>query len=165
MIKFYIPDSIGGGGGEKPQQPENYKPLNPVERQQWNNFLDYLDKRGVGGSKDLDKRDQSLGLQYMKGYKKDNPDFSLDEKDIPRIQYDQYLLRKGDSYPTLNSSELQYVRKGLNPAYMAREVSPIDGWMGSITSKLYYPTAKRVGTGGKDYGTDFEGFVKPLGLK
>ena len=64
--------------------------------------------------------------------------------DVQRIQYDQYLLRKGDTYPTMKPEELQFVRNGLAPAYMARQVSPVDNWLGSITSKSYYPQAQRL---------------------
>lgn len=152
----------GGKGGSTPTAPKNFKPLTAPERTEWNNFLNFLEKKGVGGSKDLDKKDQSLGLKYIDEYKKQNPDSFINKDAISRIQYDQFLLRKGDSYPTLNKEELQQLRSGLNPSFLARDVSDTDGWLGSITSKLYYPQARRGDNVGNHYnfGTDFESYVK-----
>ena len=164
--KYYIPDEGGTGGGDKPAPPAapaNYTPLKPEERQQWNDFLDYVDKQGLGGSTKLDARDQKLGLNLMQQYKKANPNFTLTPDDVQRVQYDQYLLRKGDSYPTLTQPQLQYVRSGLNPAYMQREVSQPDNWFGSLTSKEYYPIAQRASKDAKyNFGTSVEDYVNSL---
>ena len=158
-----------GGGKEDPKKdvkptitaPANYAPLQPGQRQEWNDFLTYVDKQGYGGSTKLDARDQSLGINLMNQYKKQNPSFSITPQDIQKIQYDQYLLRKGDSYPGLTSNQLSYMRNGLNPAYMAREVSPVDNWLGSKTSKLYYPTAvTKTANGDINYGTNFEKYLE-----
>jgi hypothetical protein len=170
MRKYYdILDSGGGGGSDPnklpPPTPTGYVPLTVEQRAQWNGFLDYLDKQKLGGNADLDKRDQSLGLQQMAAYKKANPNFSITPDQIKNIQYEQYQLRKGDSFSTLTPEQLKYVRNGLNPAFMSRPVSPVDGWLGSITSKLYYPTAHR-GTnieGSYDFGPDVETYVNSLG--
>jgi hypothetical protein len=156
----------GGGDPNKlpPPQPANYQPLSVEERAQWNNFLDYLDKQKLGGNPVLDQRDQSLGLKQLAAYKKANPSFAITPDRIPSIQYEQYQLRKGDSFSNLTPEQLKYVRNGLNPAYMAHEVSPIDGWLGSITSKLYYPTAYRSDNRGNKYmfNTDIESYVNSL---
>ncbi len=160
---------LGGGGGKEapkkdvPQAPKNFAPLSVKQRTDWNGFLDYLEKNKVGGDPKLDARDQSLGMNYMNQYKKANPNFSITPEMIPNIQYDQYLLRKGESYPTLNQNQLSYVRNGLNPAYMARQVSPIDGWLGSITSRLYYPQAiRKTAQGQIDFGNDIESYTKDI---
>lgn len=165
--KYYIDDDTtgggGGGGATPPTAPKGYTGISPQVRQDWNNFLDYLDKKGVAGKAELDKRDQSLGLNYLKQYKKENPNSSLTADLIPHIQYDQYLLRKGDSYPGLSPEQLKYVRNGLSPAYIARTVSDTDGWLGSLTSKQYYPTAKRGTKDAQyDFGTNIEDYVNSL---
>ena len=167
--KIYFPDNNEGGGDTskkdaKPSAPENYKPLTNSERTQWNGFLDYIDSQKLGGSPKLDVRDQSLGLSLMAKYKKMNPDFSLTPADVPKIQYEQYLLRKGDSFPTITPQQLTYMRNGLSPAYMARDVSEVDGWLGSRTSKEYYPTATRSDNHGNkyDFQTYFEAYTNSL---
>ena len=168
MIRMqYYPDPPAGGGEEpkkKADPPKDYKPLSVVQRKNWNDFLDYLQKEGVGGSKDLDKRDQTLGLTYLNKYNKENPDKAIDPGMIDDIQYDQYQLRKGDSFPGLKPEELNYVRKGLNPTYLSRPVSDVDSWLGSLTSREYYPTATRGKNTGEHYnfGVDMETYVKSL---
>jgi hypothetical protein len=171
FFKLYSPDDpTEGGGGENPPKkvdaPKDYQPLTPVDRKKWNDFLDYLQEQGIGGKTDLDKRDQTLGLNYLNKYNKENPDKAIDPKIIPFVQYEQYQLRKGDSFPGLKPEEFNYVRKELssNPKYLERPVSDVDSWLGSLTSREYYPTSTRLG---KDYnyefGTNFEDYVRALG--
>lgn len=167
MKKYYAAES-GGGGGDKPKTPEapkNYQPLTPTQRKDWNDFLGYLDKKGVGGSTKLDARDQSLGLGYLKEYQKTNPNTTITQELVPNVQYDQYLIRKGEGgFNGLTPEQMNYVRKGLNPAYLARQTSDVDGWLGSITSKSYYPQAYRSDNQGNkyDFGTSIEDYVKGL---
>jgi hypothetical protein len=166
MRKYYMPDPTTGGGDKPtiPAAPSNYTPLTPDQRTEWNNFLGYVDQQGLAGSTKLDARDQGIGLGLMQKYKKANPNFSLTPADIARVQYDQYLLRKGDSFNGMTPEQMNYMRKGLNPAYLARPISPVDNWLGSITSKLYYPQARRGDNQGNSYnfGTDVESYVKGL---
>lgn len=167
LRKIYSPNDAGGGEDpkKKVEPPKGYAPLSVIQRKSWNDFLDYLQKEGVGGSTDLDKRDQTIGLKYLDKYNKENPDKSVDAAMIPYVQYEQYMLRKGDAFPGLKPEELNYVRHGLNPAYMARPISDVDSWLGSLTSRQYYPTARRGTSAGDqyDFGVDVESYVKSLG--
>lgn len=168
MIKYYyMSEKEGAGGGTTTVPtgaPKGYTPLTVQQRTDWNSFLDYLGKKGVGGSKDLDIRDKSLGLTYLKQFQKDNPATTVTPDLIPNVQYDQYLIRKGESFNGLTPDQMKYMRQGLNPAYLAREVSPVDNWLGSVTSKLYYPQARRGDNIGNSYfyGPDIESYVKGL---
>ncbi len=160
MIRVGKPET----GDPKPAPPTGYKPLSPTQRKDWNDFLDYMEKAGVGGKPELDRRDQSLGLQYLDKYRQMNPKTTVTKDIIPAVQYEQYLLRKGDEFPGLKPEELSYIRKGLNPAYLNRPTSNVDSWLGSITSKSYYPTARRgTNQGGQyDFGVNFEDYVRSL---
>jgi hypothetical protein len=163
-----------GGGGTPPSDeykdaPKGYKTLSVMQRKDWNDFLDYLQKEGVGGKADLDKRDQTLGLSYLKKWNAANPDRAIDPSIIPNIQYEQYLLRKTDRFPGLKPEEIAFIKRGLRTAsgtspYLDREVSPVDGWLGSITSRLFYPTSYRsTNTGEKyDFGVNMEDYVRSL---
>lgn len=167
FFKLYSPDE-GGGEGDEPKKkidpPKGYNPLTVIQRKNWNDFLDYLQKEGVGGSKELDKRDQTLGVTYLNKYNKENPDKAIDSSMIPYVQYEQQLLRKGDEFPGLTPEQFKYVRNGLNPKYMERQVSDVDSWLGSVTSRSYYPTARRGTNTGEsyDFGVDIESYVKSL---
>lgn len=167
MKKYYAAER-GGGGGDKlktPEAPKNYTPLTPAQRKDWNDFLNYLDKKGVGGSTKLDARDQSLGLSYLKQYQKENPKTSITQEIIPNVQYDQYQIRKGEGgFNGLTPEQMNYVRKGLNPAFLSRPTSDVDGWLGSLTSKSYYPTAYRSDNQGNkyDFGPSIEDYTKGL---
>jgi hypothetical protein len=176
--KLYSPEGDEGGGDDpkkgyapkKVDPPKDYKPLGVVERKNWNDFLDYLQAQGIGGSAALDKRDQTLGLSYLTKYNKENPDKAIDPSIIPHIQYEQYMLRKGDSFPGLKPEELKYIRQGLTRAdgtspYLSKDVSDPDSWLGSLTSREYYPTSHRGTNQGDsyDFGVNFEDYVRSLG--
>jgi len=150
--------------GDPISPPSNYKPLTVQQRKDWNDFLDYLEKEGIGGKTDLDKRDQALGLKYLQKYRAMNPKTMVTPDMIPSVQYEQYMLRKGDSFPGLKPEELAYIRKGLNPAFLNKPVSPVDSWLGSLTSRQYYPTARRGTNQGAsyDFGVNMEDYVRSL---
>lgn len=151
MRKYYdILDNPGGGGGgdpKSPTAPKGYAVTTPQQRTEWNGFLDYLDKQGVAGKPDLDA--PGAGLKYLQQYKKANPNISLTPEHIQNIQYEQYQLRKGEQFGSLNKMQLEHLRSGLAPAYLNRPLSDINGQINAATSKLYYPA-------GKSYGTDIE---------
>lgn len=152
------------GDPVKPNAPANYKPLSAQQRKDWNDFLDFMEKEGVGGKPELDKRDQSLGLQYLDKYRGMNPKTSVTKDMIPSVQYEQYLLRKGDEFPGLKPEELAYMRKALPPAYMNRAASNVDSWLGSLTSRSFYPTATRATNQGAKYnfGVNFEDYIRSV---
>jgi hypothetical protein len=154
----------GGKEGAAPvTAPKNYKPSSPDDRRKWNQFLDYLDKKGVGGSKDLDEKDQSLGKKYLDQYNKDNPKDAVPEDFIPKAQYENYLIRKKGSFPGLSDEQSKYAFGNLASAYKNKAISAVDSWLGSVTSKQYYPTYVRGGAGGQqNFGTSFEDYLKGI---
>lgn len=148
--------------------PKGYKPLSIQQRNDWNDFLDYLEKQGVGGSKDLDNRDTSLGLSHFNKYLKANPNSSITPDIIPSVQYEQQQLRRGNSFPTISDDTVFKQYQGqLSPQYRERPISDVDSWLGSLTSREYYPRAQRVLTKGGtntryDFGVNFEDAIKAL---
>src|SRR4051812_31998355 len=161
MIRlYYIDDDPGGGGGEDPKAPKapaapkGYAVTTPQQRTEWNGFLDYLDKQGKGGNPELDQ--PGAGLKYFQQYKKANPNVSLTPEHIQNIQYEQYQLRKGEQFGSLDKMRLDHLRAGLAPGYLNRPVSDVNGQINANTSKLYYPA-------GKSYGTDIEHYDAAVG--
>ena len=57
----------------------------------WNNYLTWLDKKGMKGKPELDKGD--LGNKLFRQYIKENPDSGLSEKVIPSIRKAYIELR------------------------------------------------------------------------
>jgi hypothetical protein len=129
-------------------------PLTPEQRVQWNLFVDYLDKQGVKGSKDLDARDKGLGAQMMAQYQKVNPNFNLTYDRISDVQQDLQDYRK----QVVNDYKAGKVQ--LDPSVKSVDdvlpnISPVDGWLGSKTSSYKYPTAQATIQGKKtDYGVN-----------
>lgn len=67
------------------ETPKNETPATSVNvMQQWNNYVDWLDSKGMKGSPELDKGDK--GFQMMEMYRKENPSFTLTKDDIGVIQ-------------------------------------------------------------------------------
>lgn len=143
------------------QQQQPPPGLTPVQRNQWNQFIDYLDKQGVKGSPLLDQRDKNLGQYYFQKFAATNPGITINYNDVPRVQqelqdYRNNLINQwkagkiqGDDIKTADD-----IMPGL---------SATDGWLGSKTSSYKYPVASVVRTeNGKttktDYGTNTEAF-------
>lgn len=65
-------------GGDEPKKVDNKM------RGDWNQFLSYLDKKGVRGNPALDKG--GIGYQMFDNYVKDNPGTSLSRETLPVIR-------------------------------------------------------------------------------
>lgn len=151
---YILTNEFDGGGGDPvvPQAPKNYKPLSVAQRNDWNGFLDY-----VGKTPNANLADSNA---LFSEYKKSNPNFSLSPTDLQNIQYEQYQLRKGDTFGSLDKDKLKYIRQGLPESYLSKPIGDINGKLTPETSKLYYPQVDK-------YGTDIEGYYnaktgKPL---
>lgn len=143
--------------------PENYKPSTPKERANWNNFIKFLVANKVAGSKDLDLKDKSLGLSYLKKYNLLNPDAQVSEDFILRTQFEHKLMRRHKIMPFMSKAEsdllVSYMPNALN-----KTASDDDNWLGSITSTEFYPEIVKHGDsyGGKVYnfGANYSDFLK-----
>lgn len=58
--------------------------VNPAVMQQWNQYVDWLESKGMKGSPELDKGD--TGFKMMEQYRKENPSFKLTKDDVGVIQ-------------------------------------------------------------------------------
>lgn len=130
--------SLMGGPGDPTTTPG--KKLTTVQKQNWNNFIDYLDKAGYKGSTDLDNRDTNLGKNLLAKYNTVNPNAQINYEDVPSVQgelqnYRQVLVNKwkagtvGVNTPIKSDDEIM------------PNLSPVDGWLGSKTSSYKFPTA------------------------
>ena len=129
-------------------------PLTIQEREMWNNFLEYLKKKGIQGSAALDNRDTNMGQQLMEEYRKQDPHFTLTYDRVPDVQndlqtYRQQLVNKYKADPTI-----------INGIKSVDEIMPnlsaVDGWLGSKTSQQRYPGAALTQSVGTkiDYGVN-----------
>lgn len=157
MVNPYQNFALGGEigeGDETPQAPKGYKASTLQQRTDWNNFLDYLGTEKLQGSKELDKRDQNLWTSSFKKFKKANPNITIDESFVPIAQYEGALLRSDSEVPGVASKQVvNNFNKVLGDPWK-KNISPIDSWVGSITSQMYYPQHKgerNVPSFGMDY--------------
>ena len=159
IIKLYSPEGDGGGEGPKKKdtKPKGYKPTTAVQRKDWNNFLDAMQKDGVAGSKDLDKTDQNAGASYLEKYRKENPNTTVNADMIQNVQYEHQQLRSGESFAGMSPEQTRILRKQLSSDYVKRETSEPGTPLNSGMSRQYYPEFKK---GDKNYGTDVESYMK-----
>jgi hypothetical protein len=129
--------------------PDNYTPLSPDQKSQWNGFATYLGQQNLGKSLD---ENPDLGHAYMQQYSARNPDFKLTPDQIPHIQYEQQQIRSGNN-PLASLG---------NDSYYARKTSEPNGQINSLTAGSFYPTVATRDPRGKvltDYGTDTDKFL------
>lgn len=129
------------------------KTTTPEMREQWNGFLDHLDKQGMAGNSSLD--DPRVANAQMEMYRQINPDFSITADHIPTIQNEQQVLRNGGAFGSLAPEHLQAIQGGFNPGFANRPVNQT-GQLDAATSQLYYPVSK-------EHGTEIEKYASTLG--
>lgn len=159
-IDTNIKKGMSSAKSDKPKPPKDFKPLTTSQKMEWNGFLRYLYKNGYYGNKDLDtgadKTDYLMNL-----YRKANPEFTLTKEDVPRVQYEIDMMKRG-FLPDRNGSMVNIKNTpfaSLIPrGQQDKNMSRIDGRIGSLTSQESFPIASIKGTN-KNYGTDYWAFI------
>ncbi len=127
--------AIGGG--------EDEKKVTNQQRQDFNNFVGWLDKRGMKGHPSLDKN--NLGNNLLKTYIKENPNTSLTPDLVIPIQKDFANYRQW-ALNNIHSGKGEFA-PGTDEHNFMKELSIVDGLLGQYTSRHVFP---------KDYMKTFE---------
>lgn len=138
-------------------------PLSPQAKNDWNNFVDFMDKQGMRGNSALDDRDKNLGQFYFQKFKTMYPHTTLAYQDVPRVQQALQDYRT-QSLADIKAGKIQLPGvKDPDKEYMS-DLSPVDGWLGSKTSVHKFPVAvaQTIPQAGnkqvQNYGTDVDKF-------
>lgn len=151
-------------GGPKGASVQTSAPpeLTPSQKNQWNAFVDYMDKSGYKGSQLLDDKDKNLGQFMFDKFKQTTPGITLTYMDVPRVQQDLQNYR--------NNLVTQYKAGKIAPDESIKSeddimagLSPVDGWLGSKTSSHKFPVAMATSNVNgnvttKNYGTNVSQF-------
>jgi hypothetical protein len=139
----------------KPDPPVK---ITPEQKSEWNKFLDFVNEKGFRGNTDLDKKDTNLGKSLIEEYRKLNPESKISYDLIKPIQ--ENVIQDWEMMKKIRA--MQGV-KAVNAD--DRQLSPPDGWLGSLTSNGYFPTATTSDDKGriiKDWGHDLNGYYESL---
>jgi hypothetical protein len=121
---------------------EGNEPVSDKVKMDWNNYLTWLDKKGMKGKPELDKGD--VGNNLFKQYLKENPETSLSEKVIPSIR---------KAYVDLRNDRLKEIQSGgattstVNPEnfmnhILLNEKSDKPNYVGQHLTQTMFPGAK-----------------------
>lgn len=107
----------------------------------WNDYLTWLDKKGMRGKPELDKG--GVGNNLFKQYIKENPETSLSEKVIPSIRK-AYVDLRNDRLKEIQSGKGSY--KGSPESFMKHivlnEQSGDPNYVGQHLTQTMFPGAK-----------------------
>jgi hypothetical protein len=107
----------------------------------WNDFLGYLDKKGVRGKPELDKGD--LGNKYFQQYLKENPNTSLSEAIIPQIRK-AYMNLRNENLENIKTGKISY--QGAPETFMnnivLNEKSANPNYVGQHLTQTVFPGYK-----------------------
>lgn len=110
-------------------------PITNQNRNDWNLFVDWLEKKGVKGKAELDSNE--LGNKYLAQYIKETPTTSLTVDLIKPIQNDF------QDYRTFAINEVKNKRGnfgvGVDESNFMKNLSNIDGLIGQYTSQVKFP--------------------------
>lgn len=116
---------VSGGGDDPP-------PLTPKQRQEWNSYVDWVDKKGYKGSPLLDKKDTGLANNLFNQYKKENPSVTLSIDHVKSVQSEMEKLAN-------SARDFEARRGNPNAANIMQGTSKVDGWPGSKTTSFKFP--------------------------
>lgn len=97
----------------------------------WNDFLSWMDSKGVKGKPELDK--EGLGNKYFKQYIKENPNTSLNEKVIPVIRQ-EYMKLRDDGINSILEGKSVFTLPGVGQLTGDSARKYVDRFMGHILS-------------------------------
>lgn len=123
--------------GYKDTKPDPDYPVDNKLRQDWNNYLDWLSKKGLKGDSSLDKG--GYGFQVLEQYRKENPLTTLTKESIPVIQkefgnYRNYVLGK------IKAKDPSYqFAPGTDEKNFLKDLSIVDGVPGQRTTNFKFP--------------------------
>ncbi len=114
-------------GGEDPPAP-----LTQQQRQEWNDYVSWLEKKGYKGSPLLDKKDTGLATGLFNQFKKERPNISLSLDHVKSVQSEMENLA--------NAVRGFEARRGNpNAKNIMQGTSKVDGWPGSKTTSFKFP--------------------------
>ena len=153
-------------GPDKPTEPTVDNKL----RTDWNNFLMYLDKKGVRGKPDLDKG--GAGYALFDQYVKENPTTSLNRQTLPVIRkellnYRNWVLEQSKS----KSPTAPRLATGVNETNFMRHVLENEktgdpNYPGSnLTSTVFPASYLTQFNNGQNVGTSNQGFATTEPMK
>lgn len=125
-MKIRVKTNPGGGDPTTPQ------PLTPQQMREWNMFIDFLQKKGIAGSKDLDSKNKNLGANLFEQFRKEVPGVTITYDIVKPVQTEMQKLK--------DAAQSFAARRGdLNASNIMSGVSKVDGWLGSRTSQFKFP--------------------------
>ena len=143
-------------------KPTGYVETTEQQRKDWNNYVEYLEGKGLAGSTKLDRGSaggSTVGKDELKKYLAANPSSTLSLDMVPNIQYEFELLRYGKDGFGISEKGFKRLRQILNitvPVTTKTAASPIDRNSGSYTTSCRYPASGSAGFNIKKMAARYE---------
>jgi hypothetical protein len=123
------------------KEEENEPVIDEKIKGEWNNYLNWLEKKGKRGKEELDKGD--VGNVLFRQYIKENPSTSLSEKIIPGIRK-EYMALRDSAMKDIKEGRISY--KGAPETFMSHilknEKSTNPNYVGQHLTQTFFPGAK-----------------------
>lgn len=138
MIQRALSGGIIGALSNKvdSEDPPEEKPVDNNIRLEWNKYVDWLAKKGMRGSEDLDKDD--LGGKMIDAYRKENPSTPISRELVPTIQK-EFSKYRDWSLGQIKAQKAAFA-KGTTEENFMSHLSKIDGYAGSKTTSFSFPS-------------------------
>lgn len=133
--------------------PPTEAPVDNKLRTDWNNYISWLDKKGLKGHPSLDK--SNLGFKMIEEYRKENPSTLVSKENILPIQKEFQRYREW----ALEQAKKGQAKLTVAPENFMKALSIIDGIPGQRTTSFQFPESYLTTfQDGKSLGTANLGF-------
>lgn len=113
-------------------------------KKDWNDFIEYAKKKGIAGRTELDKGvgQNNLGMQYVRQYKKENPNSLISPETISEVQthfknYRDFAINEIKNKRATWDGDTSKIDAPDSP--FMKDLSVVDGIPGSRTTSWKFP--------------------------
>ncbi len=131
-------DPTKGDKGKKTEKSvESKESITDQLRQDWNDYVDWLEKKGLKGDAKLDEGD--LGLKMIDQYRAEHPETTVSNKTVQQVQeaFEDYKEWVVDQVKQGKAA----FAPGVTEETFMKSLSDADGYAGSLTTAKKFPAA------------------------
>ena len=124
-------------GNKTEKTAEAKKVVTDQLRQDWNDYVDWLEKKGLKGNAKLDEGD--LGLRMVEEYQAEHPGTTVSNETVGLVQEDHEEYRQW-ALDQIKQGKAAFA-PGVTEETFMKNLSDADGYAGSLTTAKKFPAA------------------------
>ncbi|HEY0980377.1 MAG TPA: hypothetical protein VGE18_03140 [Candidatus Paceibacterota bacterium] len=124
-------------GNKIEKTTETKKVVTDQLREDWNDYVDWLEEKGLKGAATLDEGD--LGLKMIEEYRAEHPETTVSNETVGQIQ-EEFAKYRTWALDQIKQGKAAFA-PGVTEETFMKNLSDSDGYAGQLTTKKKFPAA------------------------